>query len=83
LKPVSPLEEGICERCGNQSFLTHKLTDEEGKEALVCIKCNKELEAEIGKLAPRVFGTTLEERRTAFKKEELKNGRKEKKEICN
>jgi P4 family phage/plasmid primase-like protien len=72
LKPVSPLEEGICERCGNQSFLTHKLTDEEGVKSLVCIKCSKEVEAKIGKLTPPVFGTTLDERRAALKDEEEK-----------
>jgi predicted nucleic acid-binding Zn ribbon protein len=70
LKPVSPLEEGVCEQCGNQTFLTHKLTDEEGVESLVCIKCSKEIEAEIGKLAPSVFGTTLDERREVLKNEE-------------
>jgi P4 family phage/plasmid primase-like protien len=72
VKPISPLVEATCERCGKQAFLTHELTNEEGVKSLVCINCNKELEAEIGTLVPSVFGTTLQERREQIKKEEEK-----------
>jgi hypothetical protein len=70
LTPLSPLEEGLCERCGKRTFLTHKMTDEKGIEILVCKMCSVEFEAEIGKLAPAVFGTTLDERRAKIKGEE-------------
>jgi putative DNA primase/helicase len=70
LTPLSPLEEGLCERCGKRTFLTHKMTDEKGIEMLVCKRCSVEFEAEIGKRAPAVFGTTLDERRAKIKGEE-------------
>ena len=70
LKALSPLQEGQCERCGKTGFLTHELFDESGTKSLVCKGCSVEIEIEIGKEQPVVFGTTLDERRTQLKEEE-------------
>ena len=70
LKTLSPLQEGQCERCGKTGFLTHELFDESGTKSLVCKGCSVEIEIEIGKEQPVIFGTTLDERRTQLKEEE-------------
>jgi hypothetical protein len=67
LTPLSPLDEGQCERCGKTGFLSHGLLDETGTKMLICKTCSVEIEAEMGKEQPVEFGTTLEERRTKLK----------------
>lgn len=75
IKPISPLEEGLCECCGKRGFLSHKLIDEEGTKSLICKACSTEIEKEIGALTPLVFNTTLDERRAALNESKAKKGR--------
>jgi P4 family phage/plasmid primase-like protien len=70
VKAVSPMDQASCSRCGKYAFLGFECVDEESKRTLICSECAKELKAEIGKLAPAVFGTTLDERRAKIKGEE-------------
>ena len=48
LKPITPLEEGLCEECGKYAFLTHELADEDGKKSLICLACATEIETNMG-----------------------------------
>jgi hypothetical protein len=64
------MDQASCSRCGKYAFLGFECVDEESKRTLICSECAKELKAEIGKLAPAVFGTTLDERRAKIKGEE-------------
>ena len=42
IKPTSPIEEAICERCGKVKWLDHEWTHE-GKKCLICAACAEEL----------------------------------------
>jgi putative DNA primase/helicase len=70
IKALTALEEGLCERCGRHTFLTHVLTDEDTKKSLICSACAKEVESDPGIEKSPIFGTTLEERRAMLKEEE-------------
>ena len=63
VSPITPLEEGICEECGKNGFLTHEVT-ENGKKYLICLLCSKSDEPLTGR---ELFETTLEERREMLK----------------
>lgn len=69
IKTESPAVKGVCERCGGQAHLTHKVIDD-NSEYFVCYACARELKDESGKDQPPMFNTTLEERREKLSKKE-------------
>lgn len=72
IKSLSPLEEGVCERCGKHAFLGFELTEENGSKMLICHTCAQEMKSETGTKQSDVFNTTLEERRIRLKEEARK-----------
>jgi len=66
-KSLSPVQEGLCERCGKTSFLSHQLTEVDGAKSLICNLCVYEIKQDMDIKRPVGFETTLEERREMLK----------------
>lgn len=75
LKHLSSPDKASCERCGKSAFLEFELTDEDGTQLLICYECAYEIKSQIGEELPKIFNTSLEERRQMLKDEE-KGGKK-------
>lgn len=69
IESITPSEMGLCERCNKEAQLTYKMVDEDG-EHLICHLCSYELKQELDLQQPKVFNTTLEERRKQIKESE-------------